>query len=46
MWKTFRVTVLEIRGGKVRLGIEADSGTIVLRAEIAQHLHAAEQPCH
>jgi carbon storage regulator len=42
----FRVTILEIRGGKVRLGIEADSGTSVLRREIAEHLHAAERPCN
>ncbi len=29
-----RVTVLAIRGGKVRLGIEVDPDVIVLRSEI------------
>lgn len=33
--QTCRVTILEIRGGTVRLGIEVDDHILVLRSEIA-----------
>ena len=33
--QTCRVTILEIRGGTVRLGIEVDDHVVVLRAEVA-----------
>ncbi len=32
-----RVTVLEIHGGSVRLGIEVDDQVVVLRSEVADH---------
>ena len=33
-----RVVVLEVRGRQIRLGIEAPSEIVVLRAEVAQRL--------
>ena len=38
-----RVTVLSIRGGRVRLGIEADPHTTVRRAEVVARIRPAEQ---
>jgi carbon storage regulator len=37
-----KVTVLEVRGGKVRLGIEADPSIRVLRSELLDRIPAAE----
>ena len=37
-----KVTVLEVRGGKVRLGIEADRSIRVLRSELLERDLAAE----
>jgi carbon storage regulator CsrA len=37
-----KVTVLEVRGGKVRLGIEADQSIRILRSELLQHDLATE----
>ena len=37
-----KVTVLEFRGGKVRLGIEADPSIRILRSELLDCIPAAE----
>ena len=37
-----KVTVLEVRGGKVRLGIEADRSIRILRSELWERDLAAE----
>lgn len=33
---TARVTVLNIRGDRVRIGVEADADTVILRSELAE----------
>jgi carbon storage regulator len=38
------VTVLEVRGNKVRLGIEAPSDVTVHRGEVAQRIKEAQWP--
>jgi carbon storage regulator CsrA len=38
------VTVLEIRGGKVKLGFEADPSISVQRSEVWARVHAGELP--
>jgi carbon storage regulator len=40
-----KVTVLEVRGGKVRLGIEADRSIRVLRSELLERELAAKGAC-
>ena len=40
-----KVTVLEVRSGKVRLGIEADRSIRVLRSELMERDLAAEGAC-
>ncbi len=39
-----KVTVLEIRAGKVRLGFEADSGVSVHRWEVWERIRAGGRP--
>lgn len=41
-----KLTVLEIRGGTVKLGFEADSRITVQRLEIWERIHAGEQQSH
>jgi carbon storage regulator len=38
-----KVTVLEIRGGKVKLGFEADAQVPVQRSEVWERIHAGEK---
>lgn len=38
-----RVTVLEIRGGKVKLGFEADPTIPVQRSEVWERVHSSEK---
>jgi carbon storage regulator CsrA len=38
--RMLKVTVLEISGGKVRLGFEADAGVPVRRWEVWERIHA------
>lgn len=38
-----RITVLEIRGGKIRLGFEAPRSTTIHREEVYELLHGAPQ---
>lgn len=38
--RLFKVTVLEVRGGKVRLGFEADAEVPVLRSEVWERTQA------
>ena len=38
------VTVLEIEGGKVRLGFEADKDIPIHRWEVWERIHASDQP--
>lgn len=40
----FTVTVLEIRGGKVTLGVQADPSVSVQRSEVWARLHVGELP--
>lgn len=40
--KKFKVTVLDIRGGRVRLGFDVDAGIPVHRGEIWERIHASE----
>ena len=40
-----KVTVLEVRGGKVKLGIEADPSIRILRSELLERDLAAEGAC-
>ncbi len=42
--RMLKVTVLEIRGGKVRLGFEADADVLVHRWEVWQRLRAGGGP--
>lgn len=37
-----KVTVLEIRGGKVKLGFEADRGVTIQRSELWEKTHPGE----
>jgi carbon storage regulator CsrA len=39
-----KVTVVEIKGGTVRLGFEIDVGVPVHRAEVWERIHATRQP--
>ena len=39
-----KVTVLEIHGGYVRLGFEADAGVAIHRSEVWEQIHANGQP--
>jgi carbon storage regulator CsrA len=39
-----KVTVLEIRGGKVKLGFEADPSIPIQRSEVRERIRAAELP--
>jgi len=39
-----KVTVLEIKGGKVRLGFEADAAVPVHRLEVWERIHAGALP--
>jgi carbon storage regulator CsrA len=39
-----KVTVLEIRGGKVKLGFEADPSIPVQRSEVWERIRASSQP--
>jgi carbon storage regulator CsrA len=38
--RTLKVTVLEIMGGKVRLGFDVDKGVPVHRFEVWERIHA------
>ena len=38
-----RITVLSIRGGRVRLGIEADPRTTIRRAEVVGRICSGEE---
>ncbi|HEV3196802.1 MAG TPA: carbon storage regulator [Bryobacteraceae bacterium] len=38
------VTVLEIRGGKVKLGFNADPSISVRRSELTDQIHTGEMP--
>ncbi len=40
-----KVTVLEVRGGKVTLGIEGDRNIPVLRSELWERILAAKSRC-
>ena len=40
-----KITVLKVRGGKVRLGIEADARIRVLRSELLERDLASEGAC-
>ena len=40
--RLLKVTVLEIEGGKVRLGFEADTGVPVHRSEVWERIHAGD----
>jgi carbon storage regulator CsrA len=42
--RMLRVTVLEIRGGKVRLGFEVDAGVPVHRSEVWEQIRAGGRP--
>ena len=42
--RVLKVTVLEIRGGSVRLGFEADADVPVHRAEVWQRIHSNGPP--
>jgi carbon storage regulator len=42
--RMLKVTVLEICGGKVKLGFEAPSDVLVHRWEIWERIHAAVRP--
>ena len=37
-----KVTILEVRGGKVRLGIEGDRSIRILRSELLERIPATE----
>jgi carbon storage regulator len=41
--RQFKVTVLDIRGGKVRLGFDVDNAIPVHRGEIWERIHASER---
>jgi len=40
--RVLKVTVLEIRGGKVKLGFEADPSISVQRSEVWKRIHTDE----
>lgn len=40
-----KVTVLDVRGGKVRLGIEADQSIRILRSELLERDLTADGAC-
>jgi len=42
--RVLKVTVLDIRGRKVRLGFEVDSSVPVHRLEVWERIRAADQP--
>jgi carbon storage regulator CsrA len=42
--RMLKVTVLDIRGGKVRLGFEVDDDVPVHRWEVWEQIRAAERP--
>jgi carbon storage regulator CsrA len=42
--REFTVTVLEIRGGKVKLGFDADPSVSVQRSEVWARVHTGELP--
>jgi carbon storage regulator CsrA len=42
--RLLKVTVLEIKGGKVRLGFEVDAEVPVRRWEVWQRIHASGRP--
>ena len=42
--RLFRVKVLEIRGGNVKLGFEVDTDVPVHRAEVWERINANNQP--
>jgi carbon storage regulator CsrA len=42
--RMLKVTVLEVRGGKVRLGFAADAAVPVHRAELWERIRAVSQP--
>lgn len=43
--RMFKVTVLEITGGRVRLGFEVDADVPVHRGEVWERIYAGDQPC-
>jgi carbon storage regulator CsrA len=44
MGREFTVTVLEIRGGKVKLGFDADPSVSVQRSEVWARVRTGEMP--
>ena len=44
MHREFTVTVLEIKGGKVKLGFNADPSVCVQRSEVWARTHTGELP--
>ncbi len=42
--RLLKVTVLDIRGERVRLGVEVDVGVAVHRLEVWKRIHAAKGP--
>ncbi len=42
--RLLKVTVLEIAGGRVRLGFEVDAGVPVHRSEVWERIHASRRP--
>jgi carbon storage regulator CsrA len=38
------VTVLDIRGGKVRLGFDGDPSVFIHRSELWERIHTCDQP--
>ena len=42
--RLLKLTVLEIQGGKVRLGFEADDGVLVHRLEVWERIQANARP--
>jgi carbon storage regulator CsrA len=44
MGREFTVTVLEIKGGKVKLGFNADPSVSVQRSEVWARVHTGELP--
>jgi carbon storage regulator CsrA len=40
-----KVTVLQVRGGKVTLGIEGDRNIPILRSELWERIHSTKSAC-
>jgi len=42
--RLLKVTVLDIRGGKVKLGFDVDADVLVRRSEVWERIRASEPP--